>query len=264
MLQVASRDVPTGYRALLDAVTKAKGRVLNAQLNEQDKQNIFAQLDFDIRRAEEAAVEDVLAKLGDVYSRTATRAQDSENVLDTKLQMKVMIKNVTSIPARRTVNLALEVGNVEETVASMTARVTDAQGRTVGSNISHERTGRIIARLIFDVPLARADGVLASFRSAGIVRVEEATINQQVPHSALAIARLDVTLSNSGLIIPSDEGLWTRVRAGLSNSLLAIFWSLSWVIFGVLVLLPWALVIYAVYRIVLRFRSRPSSSTPTG
>jgi hypothetical protein len=32
----------------------------------------------------------------------------------------------------------------------------------------------------------------------------------------------------------------------------------------VLVLLPWALVIYAVYRIVLRFRSRPSSSTPTG
>ncbi|HEV3078508.1 MAG TPA: DUF4349 domain-containing protein, partial [Gemmataceae bacterium] len=142
MLQVASRDVPTGYRALLDAVTKAKGRVLNAQLNEQDKQNIFAQLDFDIRRADEAAVEEVLAKLGDVYSRTATRAQDSENVLDTKLQMKVMIKNVTSIPARRTVNLALEVGNVEETVASMTARVTDAQGRTVGSNISHERTGR--------------------------------------------------------------------------------------------------------------------------
>ena len=97
MLQVASRDVPAGYRALLDAVNKAKGRVLNAQLNEQDKQNIFAQLDFDIRRADATAVEEVLAKLGDVYSRTATRAEDSENVLDTKLQMKVTIKNVTAV-----------------------------------------------------------------------------------------------------------------------------------------------------------------------
>jgi len=66
--------------------------------------------------------------------------------------------------------------------------------------------------------------VLANFRDAGIVRVQEATINQLVPESSLAIARLDVTLSNSGLIIPSDEGLWARVRAGLSNSLLAIFW----------------------------------------
>ena len=71
-----------------------------------------------------------------------------------------------------------------------------------------------------------------------------------------------MTLSNAELIIPSDEGLWTRVRTGLSNSLLAIFWSLSWVIFGVLVLLPWALVIYAVYRLVLRFRGRAAGTTP--
>ena len=52
------------------------------------------------------------------------------------------------------------------------------------------------------------------------------------------------------------------MRKGLSNSLVAIFWSLSWLIFGVLVLLSWALIIYAIYRIVLRPRRKPDVATP--
>ena len=118
---VVTRDVPAGYRALLDAVTKARGRVLSASLNEQDKQNISGELQFDIRRADEAAIVEVLAKLGDLYSRTATRAQDSDNVLDTKLQMKVTLRNVTSIPPRQTVSLAIEVTDVDRSAASMIA-----------------------------------------------------------------------------------------------------------------------------------------------
>src|SRR5262249_23050807 len=51
--QVASRDVPAGFKAVQEAILKAKGRVLNAQLNEQDKQKISATLDFDVRRTEE-------------------------------------------------------------------------------------------------------------------------------------------------------------------------------------------------------------------
>src|SRR5207245_9369968 len=100
------------------------------------------------------------------------------------------------------------------------------------------------------------------FRHRGTVRVENASINQRVPETAFTVARLDVTLSNTELIIPSDEGLWTRLRTGLSNSLLAIFWSLSWVIFGVLVVLPWALLIYVVYRIAIRLRRRAGTTTP--
>ena len=83
-----------------------------------------------------------------------------------------------------------------------------------------------------------------------------------MPDSALALARLEFTLSNQELIVPSDEGPWTQLRKGLSNSLVAIFWSLSWLIFGVLVLLPWALIIYAIYRIVLRLRRKPDVATP--
>src|SRR5207248_5904903 len=68
VLHLATRSVPAGYRALQEAVAKAHGRMLNAQLNEQDKQNITAQLDFESRRTEKAAVDAALAKTGYVYS----------------------------------------------------------------------------------------------------------------------------------------------------------------------------------------------------
>ena len=45
----AAFDVPATYQKLRDAIGKAKGRVVNATLSEQDKQNIAAQLDFDVR-----------------------------------------------------------------------------------------------------------------------------------------------------------------------------------------------------------------------
>ena len=45
--------------------------------------------------------------------------------------------------------------------------------------------------------------------------------------SGRSLARLEVTLSNQELIVPSAEGPWTQLAKGLSNSLVAIFWSLS-------------------------------------
>jgi hypothetical protein len=263
VLQVATRDVPKGYRELQEAVAKAKGRMLNAQLNEQDKQNITAQLDFDVRRTDEATIDAVLAKIGDITSRNVTRAQDSENMLDSKVRLQVALINVSKIPPRETYVLGLEVANVDQTAATFSAMVNESQGRTVESHVARERSGRVTAKLVFDVPLASAAGLVEKFKGAGIVRVQQSTRNPQVAEGPTAIARLDVTVSNTELIVPSDDGLWPQIRRGLSNSLLAIFWSLSWVIFGVLFLLPWALVFYGIYRIVSRiWRRTATAQTP--
>jgi len=66
---VATRDVPAGYRQLQDAVTKARGRTLNAQLNEQNRQNVTAQLDFERPPRGRGGVEAALAAVGDVCFR---------------------------------------------------------------------------------------------------------------------------------------------------------------------------------------------------
>src|SRR5439155_165146 len=51
VLQAVSLDVPAGYRKLQDAVAEAKGQVRAANLNEQDKLNVSADLSFDVPAA---------------------------------------------------------------------------------------------------------------------------------------------------------------------------------------------------------------------
>jgi hypothetical protein len=257
-IQLASKDVPAGYRTLLDAINKAKGRVLNSQLNEQDKQNITANLDFEIRRADEAAIAKAMSDVGDTYSRTVARAQDSDTVVDSKVRYTVTLINQARIPPRETVTLGIEVNDVDKTAADLAAHVGTVNGRTVEQHVARERSGRMTAKLIYDVPLASARDLVEKFSKAGIVRVQQFTRNQQVPESDLAIARLDVTLSNSPLIVPSDEGFGTELRKGLATSVKVLSLSLSWLLFGLMVILPWVLVVYAIYRLVVRLRGRPS------
>ncbi|MCI0465021.1 MAG: DUF4349 domain-containing protein [Gemmataceae bacterium] len=262
-LQVATRDVPAGYRLLQEALVKAQGRVFNAQLNEQDKQNITAQLDFEIRRAEEALIEGTLARIGDVYSRNVVRAPESENVTDRKVRLQVKLVNQAQLPPRETIVLGLEVAHVDTTTAFLTALVRESQGRTVESQVAHERSGRVTARLVFDVPLGRAAELVDRFKGTGTVRVQQASRNPQAPESALAVGRLEVTLSNVELIVPTDEGLWPQIRRGLYTSFVALSWSVTVVIVGVCFVLPWVVVCYGIYRLVLRLRRRPrNASTP--
>jgi glycine cleavage system regulatory protein len=261
-IKLATRDVPAAYRELKDAVAKAKGRIIDAQLNEQDKKKVTAQLDFDVRRVEDAGVTAALNKLGDIHSRSTTRIQDSDKVIDSKLRYKINVINVAAVQPRENVKLGIEVSNVDKTAAAFMTQVGEMAGRVVESNLTHERSGRVIARLTFDVPLAAAPALVDKLVAAGTVRVQEASKNPQVPETDLAIARLDVTLSNADLIVPSDEGLWPSIRTGLSYSFKVGAWSLSWVILGVCVVLPWALVLYAVYRVVLRMRKKAGAASP--
>jgi hypothetical protein len=261
-LQLATRDVLAAYHALQETVAKAKGRVLNAQLNEQDRQNITGQLDFEVRRDEEAAVRAALTAAGDVFARTVTRAQDSEQVIDSKLRWQVKLINASAMQPRETVVLGIEVRDVDQAAAALTAFVTEAKGRSEQAQVAHERNGQVTAKVVFDVPLAAAAGVVAKFKGVGTVRAQQSWRNLQVPESELAVARLEVTLSNTELIVPSDVGLWPQIRKGLHTSFVAISWSLTVVIIGLCFVLPWAIVLYAAY-LVVRWLRRKTAPAPT-
>ncbi|MCI0379951.1 MAG: Flp pilus assembly protein CpaB, partial [Gemmataceae bacterium] len=97
-MRIAAQDVPAVYQALREAVGKAKGRVSNANINEQDKNNITAQLEFDIRRAEEAAILQALKKAGDTLTRLVTRVPEGDNVTDAKIHFRIEVADAESIP----------------------------------------------------------------------------------------------------------------------------------------------------------------------
>jgi hypothetical protein len=262
VIQLAARDVAAGYRALQQAVLKPKGRILLARLNEHDRQNVTAQLNFEVLRQDEGTLLQALAAAGDVLSRNVTRAQETETAIDSKVRLDVEFISSNRLKPREQITLGLEVTEVEKTAAAFTNFVTEAGGRVPDSRTALEPNGRVTAQLVFDVPLASADGLVEKFKAAGTVRVHNAARNPQVPDGKLAIARLDVTLTNGERIVPSNEGVWPQVRKGLSTSFVALSWSLTVVIIGVCFVLPWALVLYAAYVIVRRFRRNAASATP--
>jgi hypothetical protein len=251
-LKLAASDVAASYRKLRAAVAKAQGRVANSQLNEQDHQNVTAQLDFDIRRAAESAMQAALTATGEQLSRNVTRAAEGENVTDAKVLFKVELVPATAIPPREIVALAVEVADVEGTLAVLAARVKEAGGAVVDTQTAQERSGRVTARVIYRVPLTAAPGVVDKVKSSGQVRLQQLGRNPQAPEGKLAVAKLDVTLSNVELLVPSEQGLWAQVRHGLGVSLRGLSLSASWLIVGLLFVLPWLLLIYAVIWLVRR------------
>jgi hypothetical protein len=261
-LQLACTDVAASYRQVQEAVLKAKGRVRNAQLNEQDRRNVTATLDFEVRRADEDAVRAALLKAGAVYTRKVSRAADAENVVDSKVRWQVTFLNQATIPPRETYKFGIEVADVDQTTAMLSALAGKHEGRTVEANISRERNGRITGKLIYDIPMAEVRDLLDALKSAGIVRVQQTVKHPEVPDGPLGVARLDVTLSNAELIVPSDSGIGLSVRRGLSDSFTVLLWSLRILILGLCVLLPWALVIWAIYRLLMRVRRRTTPVAP--
>ncbi|HTU23427.1 MAG TPA: DUF4349 domain-containing protein [Gemmataceae bacterium] len=261
-IQLACTDVAASFRAVQDAVLKARGRVRNAQLNEQDRRNVTATLDFEIRRDDEAALRAALATAGDIYTRKAIRAADAENVVDSKVHWLVTFLNQATIPPRETYKFAVEAADVDQTAKMLSALVGDRQGRVVNADIARESNGRVTGQLIYDVPLAKVHELLDALKSAGTVRVQKSVKHPEVPDSPLAIARLEVTLSNQTLIVPSDKSFGSSIRGGLSDSFTVLSWSVRLLILGLCVLLPWALVMWAIYRLVVRMRRRSTPAAP--
>jgi hypothetical protein len=357
--KVAAADVPQAYETLHAAILKAKGRIFKAQLNEQDQRNITAELVFDVPRSDEGNIRTLLGAAGEALTRQIVRQQDTSTFTDTRVGFQIELLPAAAILPRETTTLALEVADVPQTLALFTGQVKEAQGRVVETQVGKQKNGQESARVVFDVPLRDAAGLVEKFKTAGQVRVHQVTRNPQAPEGKLALGRLEITLSNtmpappvpprdtftlelevpdvpgtlaafgvqvkeiqgrvvdtqssqdktgratarviydvplaeaSGLaekfkaasqhvqsyqvkpdpeapegklavgrlvvtlsnvpgLLPRDQGLWPQLRNGLAFSLRGLSISASWLLVGLLFVLPWVLVLYVVFLVVRR------------
>src|SRR5262249_21218774 len=142
--RVAVTDVVAAYRAVREAVGKAKGRIQTADLSEQDRKNVGAQLDFDVRRSDEATVQKALTEAGEVLWRQVRRAPEGENVSDSKVRFKVQFVPAIAIEPHEAVAMAVEVMDVDGAISVLSAQVREVQGRIVkGPELAHELNGRV-------------------------------------------------------------------------------------------------------------------------
>jgi glycine cleavage system regulatory protein len=267
ILQLAAPDVPTAYRTLVDAVSRAKGRVIASKLDENDRENVNAQLDFEVRRSEDAAIVTALAAAGETISRNVNRAADTENVTDGKVLYRTTFVSAGKLRPREVITLGIEVENVDATIAAISSNANEAKGRVTDSNISRQPNGKMAAVLAIDVPHSAAPAMSQKLASLGAIKKEQRVRNSQAPQGQYSTARFEVVLANRDALVAKDEGFGAQVRKGLSYSAEFLLKSMTWIVFGLCVVLPWAIVGYGVYRVGRwLFRSTPEKSvapTPT-
>jgi hypothetical protein len=256
-LSLATKDVAKAHRDLLEAVRKAEAWVHGSQLNENDRQNVTASLTFDVRREKENEAAAALSAAGILFTRSSQRAAEGTGAAESKSRFEVTLFDQARIPAKETHLVAVEVGDVKKSLESFEAALPALKGRIVDSMHTRERSGRHISRIVVEVPLALARQAVEKLADLGTIKLLEAKKNPSVPDSELALARLDVTVSNE-VIVSSEEGPWTNIKKGLSVSLTAGSYALMLVMIGVCFVLPLGLLLWGGARLWKRLRPKPS------
>jgi glycine cleavage system regulatory protein len=257
-IRFAAKEVADSYRQLQALVLEKKGRILDAQLNEVTRDDISASLDFELPRDERVAFDEALRARGQILSQTVQRAPDDGRVVDSKVRISMSLQTVKSVGPRRTVKLGVEVSDVDRTAEQITALVSKADGTLVDSQNSRDASGRVVSYLVFEAPLAASNGIVEAIRKAGTVRLEETKRNPNAPENELAIGRIELTLSNADPLVASNEGFIAQVKAGLRSVIAAAGFSLKLILIGLLIVVPWALIIWGSVKVARRFRSKPA------
>jgi hypothetical protein len=255
-LQLAAADVSGARDALSRLVEQAGGRMLATGLQQSDANRTSADLTFDVPRAAEAELKKTLAATGDFVSRQVSRSSDTQQTLDSKLRYVVTLLPAGNLPPKMTTTATVLLAAPERDAATIADAATRAGGRVLDRQVNRAAGGRQSARLALDVPRDKAETILAALRDAGDVNALSTSTSAQAPDGPLARARFDITFAEPTGISPTDAGVWSSVRNGITTSLRGLAWSLQLIIIGVCLVLPWALLLWLGTKLYRRVRAK--------
>jgi hypothetical protein len=259
-VSIASKDVAAAYRALQEALAGVDARVYSAQLNENDRQNVNATLYFDYRRDAEPKVAAALAAAGEVLSRSSTRAQDNDRVIDSKKRLNLTLFNLSTIAPRETYTIAVVVDQVDAAVSALETLTADFKGRIIDSRHTRGAGGNNVSNVTLDLPLSTARGAADKIKGLGLLRIFDTARNVQAPEGELAVGRIQVTFSNPSQLVDAESGPWARIRGGLSVGFTALSWSLTLVVVGLCFLVPLGLIGWVGMKLYRRAKAKPAGA----
>ena len=257
---IAASDVPAAYQAILSAAVINHAQVDVSSLNEQDRQNITAEIQLQVPRTSAAELDKALAAAGGIVSRTSSQSADGDGTVDSKLQLKLTITSADHLAPRETTRLGVEVSDVDKSAGDVQAAVISAGGRVLEANIVKDR-GKGAARLTFDFPLGKAGEMLQCVRNEGTVRSIDSSRDAQAPAGPLAHAQIYVEFRTADAIVADQTSPWASVRQGLTTSIEGLLLSLKWVVVGLCLIGPWAVLLWIGWKLWQR-RRRAQATVP--
>jgi predicted thioesterase len=255
-IAVAAQDVAGSYRKLHDAVSQMKGRIHKGQLNEVDKFNVSAVLDFDLASADKAALDKLISEIGVAISRNNEQFPAKDESTDQKVGYRLTLKNASGMTPREKAMIAMRVEDVEGRASQLKELVLASKGRVMFSKTESTKDGEMKMVLIFELPHASLDTIVRQIKDGKKPLVYDKELNPQVPDNDLATARITLTLMPQQAIMPTEEdGLSSMLRKGLSNAVYFLMWGMVVIISGLAIIVPWLIPIWIVVWLVRRNRA---------
>jgi len=260
-MTLAAASVPDTLNAIRAAMPKG-ARVLMSQLDQQDPQNISGKLVFDLPEGSDAKVMEILKKQTATLSRQIKRIPDGQIAVE-KDRYEATLISADHQPPRQTVVEKVLVNDVDQAAENFVSAASSAGGRQVDNpQRADDGAGHVSSTIVMDVPLSQSATILGNIDQQGSRRGREVHTDTTAPDTSLARARIEVTFSNSAATLGGQESMGDYIRHGLLTSLEGLGYSLMWIIIGICLVAPWAIVIWGVWKVIRRSKSKPSTAAP--
>jgi len=258
---LAAASVPDTLNAIRAALPKG-ARVLMSQLDQQDPQNISGKLVFDLPEGSDAKVMEILKKQTATLSRQIKRIPDGQIAVE-KDRYEATLVSADHQPPRQSVVEKVLVSDVDQAAENFVSAASSAGGRQVDNpQRTDDGAGHVTSTIVMDVPLSQSATILGQIDQQGSRRGREVHTDTTAPDTSLARARIEVTFSNSAATLGGQESMGDYIRHGLLTSLEGLGYSLMWIIIGICLVAPWAIVIWGVWKVIRRSKSKPSTAAP--
>ena len=260
MVLVAKADVRESFNALVEQGAKLGVRIISSQLDDNDHANMVGTIEMEVMREAELELRTALNAAAHTVSRNVIRSTDAENTVDSKVRLRMQVMGQERLDPRQTTTLMVEVAGVDALAGQLKQSAISMDGRVVNAQQATDASGQTTSEMILDVPLAKADALQREIEQLGKVRVKQSTQNLQTPNGEFARARFTVTLTSGDRIVADDQGLSTSIRNALSTSVRGLLWSLQFIVVGLLMVGPWAILLWAAWKLL---RRKPAASITT-
>ncbi|MBI3823787.1 MAG: DUF4349 domain-containing protein, partial [Planctomycetes bacterium] len=183
---IATTDVPAAYAKLQEAIAKVKGLITDARVNDQDKMNVNAQIDFSIPSEEFAAFEKILKDLGMSLSRTNVQAPMKQLSTGRKFGYSIALRDFASIPPSKAVFEVIATADVPDAYARLQEAITKVKGLVADARVNEQDKMNVNAQLDFTIPSEEVAAIEKILKDLGTALVRT---SMQAPMKQLSTAR---------------------------------------------------------------------------
>jgi hypothetical protein len=165
---------------------------------------VNARLDVDLRREHEADVEAAVKAAGELLQRTSHRAEDAENVVDSKIRINVTVLDLANLAPRETTKLSLAAKDVAASYKALVEAARKADAWVQQSYLAETDPQKVTAVLNLDVRREQEAVVAAALGAAGTVHTRTA---QRAPENSGAVeskVRYEIQIFDQARIDPRE------------------------------------------------------------